>query len=364
MANFRAACHAKSGICQSLLKKRGVVGVGVGYADSKNPKKGAAVIVYTRKAATASNLSLPQNVTVRMQGKPVSVPVRFIASGPIFANGTVSPTQFRGRIRPVPGGYSVGYPSIPGSNGVSGTAGIIGINFPGRNQLYICSNNHVLNRNNSTGFTETIQPGAADGGRSGPDTIGRLDRFVPLRKDAVNFLDAATSIPLSNSLLDPRYALVGALPGHLLSYGVGERFKKVGRTTGFVRGTVESINVDVNVNYGNYGGLGVIRFTNQTVVVSNTPISLPGDSGSIWLRDQDNFVAAVNFAGPAGGLRSICFPFNTFAQVFGIRVARPGRTVGAVKMPKTKRPYAHTRPLTKQQLAKIKVVTANRMKRR
>ncbi len=43
------------------------------------------------------------------------------------------------------------------------------------------SNNHVLaNSNDATAGDAILQPGPADGGRLGPDTIAVLERFCPI----------------------------------------------------------------------------------------------------------------------------------------------------------------------------------------
>jgi hypothetical protein len=229
-------------------------------------------------------------------------------------------SEYRKKMRPVPAGYSVG------TRDRSGTIGLIVINDPERTQLYICSNNHVLNKDNSSGYTEILQPGGADGGVSPRDTIGRLDRFIRLEKTKDNYMDAATAIPRSNSLLDPRYGrnkLV--LPGHYLQFRVGWKMWKAGRTTGDVQGVVDSVHTDIRVNYGSYGGLGDIVFKDQSIVKGvNGPVSLPGDSGSCWLRTDDNFACALNYAGPKDGMHSICFPINWFMTAFKCKVARPG----------------------------------------
>ncbi|MBD8498022.1 hypothetical protein [Paenibacillus arenosi] len=361
MANFYAAYKAKIKHAAQLLQKKGIVGVGVGYKNPKQPKQGACVIIYTETASAVSTSSVPKSVSTTVQGKVVQVPIRTIVSGKVkvFHDAKAKVAPYTDRIRPVPGGYSVGYPSLPGSPGVSGTGGLIAINYPARTQYYVCSNNHVLNRNNSADYTETIQPGAADSGQATTDEIGRLDRFIPLQKTGDNYLDAATCIPLDNSLLSPTYATVGVVPGHLLTYRVGEVFKKVGRTTGAVTGTVESVHTDFTVNYGDYGGLGVIQFRDQSVILGATPTSLPGDSGSIWLRSSDNYAAAVNYAGFEDGLRSISYPFNWFSQLFNVRVAQPNIGAGDIKGVRMKS-YSYTRPLTKKQISTLKSVLARK----
>src|SRR5690606_15414356 len=96
--------------------------------------------------------------------------------------------------------------------------------------------------------------------------------------------------------------------------------KKVGQTTGFRHGVVESVNTDVLVDYGK---LGVIRFENQTIIRGKRPISLPGDSGSVWLRRSDNYAAAVNYAGTDDGRLSVAFPIHWAMRAFRTRVSRP-----------------------------------------
>ncbi|MGG1658388.1 hypothetical protein [Brevibacillus sp. NRS-1366] len=365
MATFREAMLAKRHLVKRWKKMPGVVGIGIGFANAKDRKGGACIVLYTKNASTAVKRNCPRCVLVRSTKASirVSVPVRTITSGRCCCHYNVLPTvggsRYRRRIRPVVAGYSVGYP------GASGTAGLIVSRASRAARRYLLSNNHVLNKNNSSGYTETIQPGGADGGRSGRDRIGRLYRFVPLRKNADNYMDAALSIPTSNRLLAARYATVGRVPGHIRSYAVGSRFKKVGRSSGRVSGVVESIHTDIDVDYGSYGGLGTIRFRNQTVVRGSVPVSLPGDSGSVWLT-TNNFAAAVNFAGSEDGRRSISFPVHWAMQAFAIRVARAAGRLGFVRTSKKNKNPGRTRPLSAAQLRRIvtrKALLTKRKKR-
>lgn len=352
MATFRDALQAKRQLLKKWKTMPGVIGIGVGYVNRKNKKDGACIVMYTIDASAKVAKSCPSCVTVKRQLSQghVSVPVRRIASGRCCCHPIVRPKAasgiYRRRIRPVIAGYSVGYP------GASGTAGLIVSQAARRAQRYLLSNNHVLNRNNSSGYTETIQPGGADGGRSGVSRIGRLYRYVRLRKNAVNYMDAAISIPTRSSLLAPRYATVGRVRGHVRGYAVGARLKKVGRSTGRVSGIVESIHTDIEVDYGSHGGLGTIRFRNQTVIRGQTAVSLAGDSGSVWLT-AGNYAAAVNFAGSEDGRLSITFPVHWAMQAFGLRVATTnGRVAPAVQTGRRSHP-GYTQPLTAAQLGRV-----------
>lgn len=352
MATFREAMQAKKHLVRRWKKMPGVVGIGIGYANGKDRKGGCCIVLYTIDASAAVKRKCPQCVSLRRTKAKsrVSVPVRTITSGRCCCHDNVRLTaggsRYRRRIRPVIAGYSVGYP------GASGTAGLIVASASGAAQRYLLSNNHVLNKNNSSGYTETIQPGGADGGRAGRDRIGRLYRYIPLRQNAANYIDAALSIPTTNRLLAPRYATVGRVRGHVRSYAVGSRFKKVGRTSGRVSGIVESIHTDIDVDYGNHGGLGTIRFRNQTVVRGSVPVSLPGDSGSVWLT-TNNLAAAVNFAGSADGSLSISFPVHWAMQAFGIRVARSAGRLGRVQTGQKQKNTVRTQPLSMAQLNRL-----------
>nr|WP_238933426.1 S1 family peptidase [Brevibacillus choshinensis] len=352
MATFREALRAKRQLLKKWRKMPGVVGIGVGYVNGKNKKGGACIVMYTVDASAKVAKHCPRSVTVNrhLSKANISVPVRTIVSGRCCCHPLVRPGaasgRYRRRIRPVIAGYSVGYP------GISGTAGLIVSQAARRARRYLLSNNHVLNRNNTSGYTETIQPGGADGGRSGVSRIGRLYRFVRLRKNAVNYMDAAISIPTRSSLLAPRYATVGRVRGHVRGYAVGTRLKKVGRTTGRVSGTVESIHTDIEVDYGSLGGLGTIRFRNQTVIRGQTAVSLAGDSGSVWLT-SGNYAAAVNFAGSEDGRLSISFPVQWAMQAFGLRVATATGKISRTLQTGRRGHLGYTQPLTPAQLRRV-----------
>jgi len=346
MATFYEASRAKDQIADGLLKQSGILGVGVGYYNPKNPKDGAGIIIYSQKAV-AQTMSIPNTVSAMVEGKNLKVPVRVVKNNSFKSNLSTTPTQFTRRVRPVQAGYSVGTPKW------SGTGGIVVTNSNGT-RLFLLSNNHVLNKDNSSGYTETLQPGGADGGRSVKDRIGRLYSYVKLKKSS-NYIDGALSIPPSNKLLSTSYAILGKLKGYFVSYKVGSKFVKVGRTTGLVGGWVESINTDVKVNYGSYGGLGEILFKNQTIIRSSMPISLPGDSGSVWVDYKTKYAAAVNFAGTQDGKLSVSYPIYWAMQAFKMNVATLNK--GSKQLSEeSKGNKSYTRPLTVDELKDLDVI--------
>jgi hypothetical protein len=357
LASFRRAYLLKQRIAGKMLRLNGVHGVGVGLRDPKHPKRGAAIIVYAdtlSKAAAAKKNKSPRTTALPRYLKPrAGVPFRIVRS-PRFCkrSGNGPSTRFTRRIRPVVAGYSVG------TSDSSGTAGLIVSDASGCERL-ILSNNHVLVNNNTRRFSATVQPGGADGGTVPKDRIGQLDRFVKLSRKRANYLDAATAKPLRRSLLRPAYAVFGIVPGHVRSYKVGDRLKKVGRTTGVVTGTVESIHTDVQVDYGDYGNLGTITFKNQSVIRGKRPVSLEGDSGSVWLTSKGNLAAAVNFAGSENGMLSISYPIEWFMQVFGTRAAKPasGRLLRAQRGKSNR--FICIRPLPAKLVKSLRPITAS-----
>ncbi|AZK47633.1 hypothetical protein EIM92_16995 [Paenibacillus lentus] len=370
MASFRKAYQVKKQLSAQWLKQRGIHGIGVGLCDPRRPKKGAAIILYASALATTVQLSNARGKRKPLRPaqiqKKTGVPLRIIRSTSFIKHVSPQSQRFATRIRPVIAGYSIGTPNASGTAGLIVTKGNCGKN------RYILSNNHVLVNENTNRCSTTLQPGGADGGTVSKDRIGQLYRFVRLSRQNNNYIDAAIAKPLRRSLLGTRYAVFGTVPGHLRSYRIGERFKKVGRTTGVATGRVESIHTDVRVGYGSYGGLGTITFKDQSVIRGKKPVSLSGDSGSVWLTRKGNLAAAVNFAGSADGFLSISYPIEWFMQVFGTRVPLPPhhrkqhkRKHHKRRQRRTLRPrrclkrnYLFTQPLTPKLLRAIKPIRA------
>ncbi|MNM92251.1 hypothetical protein D3C81_1045780 [compost metagenome] len=359
MASFRKAYLLKQRIAGNMLRKNGVHGIGVGLRDPKRPKRGAAIIVYadalSTTVASKKNAKSKRTPALPRYLKPRDgVPIRIVRSPRFCKRGSNgNGGKFTRRIRPVVAGYSVG------TADASGTAGLIVSSDANGCSRLILSNNHVLADNNTGRFSPTLQPGGADGGTTAKDRIGQLERVTKLRKKRPNYLDAATSKPFRRSLLKPAYAVYGAVPGHVRSYKIGDRLKKVGRTTGVVTGTVESIHTDVQVDYGDYGNLGTITFKDQSVIRGKRPVSLEGDSGSVWLTNKGNLAAAVNFAGSENGMLSISYPIEWFMQVFGARVAKPrkGRMLRPQKGKSGK--YMCIRPLPAKLVKSLRPIHAS-----
>ena len=206
----------------------------------------------------------------------------------------VSPEQLHQRSRPVRGGFSVGHYKV--TAGTMATACYAVDDFPGIPQQYfILSNNHVLaNTNNANMGDPILQPGAYDGGTYPRDMIGRLSRFVPIKfktstKSPRNYVDAAIAeVPFH--LANREVYWLGYIKDLYTAPKIGDIVQKVGRTTNFTTGKVQSVNATVDVNYGNGR---VARFAHQ---ILTTRMSAGGDSGSI-VTTLDEEAVGLLFAG-------------------------------------------------------------------
>ena len=111
-------------------------------------------------------------------------------------------------------------------------------------------------------------------------------------------------------------------------------------------------------------GPGLVIFKSR----SNAPVSLPGDSGSVWLNKNDKYALAVNFAGPNDdGKYSITFPINWAMTIYSIQVAIPSGVTGdaeqkagqaKVKAGDTKTMEAEAAALTQESPARVEEAAA------
>jgi hypothetical protein len=224
------------------------------------------------------------------------VPTDVIETGRFYALATpIAQT----RMRPAPGGCSVGFQFTGSQAGyvMAGTFGTLVVNAAGKR--CILSNNHVLANENALPIGSPIfQPGLLDHGNPATDRIAKLSKFVRIKvSPAANKVDAAIAQLLATNLavrkILPR---VGALASPApIRATVGMRVHKHGRTTGYRRGHVVDVAVDVNVGYD----FGTGRFTDQILIVGDAGLSFSdsGDSGSLIVDRRTRRATGLLFAG-------------------------------------------------------------------
>jgi hypothetical protein len=279
-----------------------IVGVGIGLGDheAQGGAPGDPVLeVYTIEpeahGETVQRLAAAAGVASLAAG---DFPVRIVRTGIVDA------FQHRMRLRPSPGGISIGHFAI-----TAGTQGCLvrGRQAPRNARLMVLSNNHVLANTNAGPLGSAIvQPGPIDGGHAPADQVAILERFVPINfSGGNNTVDCATGwawpdrvrremMYVSGGVI--RYFTVGGVP---VAAVPGLNVGKTGRTTQLTSGKVTAIGVTVNVNYG-AGRIG--HFVNQMSVRSASgDFSQGGDSGSlIWTWDARRAPVGLLFAGGGG----------------------------------------------------------------
>lgn len=288
------------------LEADNIVGVGLTSIDSESLSAGLAGTALPGQLGLAV-FTVEQVDNSQLQAEISSVAgTHALSEMPIVQVpvGVVDAFSHRFRIRPAPGGVSVGHFRI-----TAGTLGCLatGNSSPRNQRLMVLSNNHVLANSNSANLGDCIcQPGPADGGSCPADQIAILERFVPINfSGGINYVDCATGwawpdrvrrelIYLSGGR--PVYFRVGSGP---ISPAVNMLVGKTGRTTQLTQGRTTAIGVSVNVNYG---GGRVAHFRDQIAIRGlSGDFSAGGDSGSlIWQWASGLRPVGLLFAGGGG----------------------------------------------------------------
>lgn len=203
--------------------------------------------------------------------------------GPPYWNEVVEPNTYKSRMRPVPGGPSVGNWRIS-----AGTVSCF-VKDNASNDLALLSNWHVLSGESGQIGDEILQPGSADGGTRSNDVVANLRRSVPVNSGLSVFVDCAIAGMKDPNNVDENIIALGKPHGVGKPY-IGQWLKKSGRSSETTAGGVAVINASVKVNYGTF------QKTIQDCIITGVP-SAPGDSGSAMLDFATNAVVALLFAG-------------------------------------------------------------------
>ena len=292
-----------AGVQSQTAMDANITGVGIGLGDgaSSAGSPGDPVLeVYTLEPESDGELRARLASVAGISALADSdFPIKAVHTGVIDAQ------PHRMRLRPAPGGISVGHFAI-----TAGTLGCLvrGRSAPRNSRLMVLSNNHVLANTNAGPLGAAIlQPGPYDGGKNPADQIAMLERFVPINFAAgsTNIVDCATGwawpdrvrkelMYISGGVI--QYFRVGSTP---VAATLGMQVGKSGRTTQLTRGGVTAVAATINVSYG---GGRVARFTNQIAVrTPGSDFSAGGDSGSlIWTWDARRAPVALLFAGGGG----------------------------------------------------------------
>ncbi|MBL8329526.1 MAG: hypothetical protein JNJ71_11775 [Rubrivivax sp.] len=292
------------GAQSAAAQEANIVGVGISLGDPAHGFAGVpgepVLEIYTLEPEAASETRARLAAVAGVSAMAsADFPMNVVHTGMIDAQA------HRMRLRPAPGGISVGHTAV-----TAGTFGCLvrGRSAPRNARLMVLSNNHVLANVNAGPIGHSVvQPGSFDGGRHPADQIAILERFVPVNfaAGAANVVDCATAwawpdrvrkelMYLSNGAVQT--FTIGAQP---VAPAVGMLVGKTGRTTQLKQGRITAVGVTVNVNFG---GGRVARFVNQISIRGTGPeFSAGGDSGSlIWTWDARRAPVGLLFAGGGG----------------------------------------------------------------
>ncbi len=294
---------------ESLSGNPYVVATGVGYkmvGGKKSPD--LSIVCSVKEKWPTSKLRKKDIIASSIDGIPTD----------IIQTGIIRALARTDRIRPAPGGVSIGHVNI--------TAGTLGCVVVKNNELYILSNNHVLaNSNDGQIGDHIIQPGAYDGGSYPGDHIADLSQFVTINffntpgdcsiasgiaavlnglaklinsgtrlrpvsiKAVDNLVDAAIAKPVNAGDVSREILEIGSIQGNIPGE-LGMAIKKSGRTTGLTTGEIIQVDVTANVSYGDNK---MAVFSDQLMAGA---MSQGGDSGSAVLT-MNNQLTGLLFAG-------------------------------------------------------------------
>lgn len=298
----------------SLFARANVLGLAVAHkVVGGRETDERCVVVYVERKRPEADLRARDIVPKEIDGVRTDV----VETGRFLARSvmTAPVLERTARVRPAPGGVSVGHERV-----TAGTLGVLARRT--RGGTVILSNNHILaNANEARPGDPVLQPAPADGGTS-DDVIARLADFVPIvfvdaeprglaravervlrpvlaalglgikrmPSARTNLVDAAIAEPVPDDAVDPEILDIGRVSG-IAEADIGARVRKSGRTTGMTSGEVIGLDGVIRVDYG--ARAAVFR----QVLVTDLH-SQGGDSGSLVV-DEANRGIGLLFAGSA-----------------------------------------------------------------
>jgi hypothetical protein len=366
----------------SLLSIDGVQAAGFGFMEPSDPELGPAIVVFSEDEPEESVDAVYRDVA-RALG---DVPFRVVAAGAMAVPASREPgdtyateaeTGYSSRVRPVRPGYSIGIDGVATHNNTryttQGTAGLIVMDDLG--SKYILSNAHILAPANFDAAQLGIvrQPGRSLGDDTiiGSTEMSILIEAFPKLQD----FDAAICAVQDQAMLDVRYG--AQEPRGILVRGVHAyaslnwQMKKSSLSTGDtgylkdeLPAYVAAIETFQKVDYRildsgdvNWpGNPGVVVFFNGVVVASRARISAAGDSGSVWLKREDDKATLLTIAGSEGGGMSFCTLVEPVLRRFDVSVpVTPLRPIdGESRL--FRDPRISTRFVTDEEVSRISVV--------
>ena len=286
-ADIAVAMRAQNAHTPDLMKVPDVIGTGTGIGANGR----LAVLVLTRRAGVG-------NIPATVDGVPTEVRVVGDVTAYAKPGGTLQC------------GTSTG-------NNLECAAGTIGAVVLKGSTKYLLSNNHVYARENAASIGEREDaPGRYDGHPKCAVTpqCGTLSQFVNINfGGGNNTIDCAIALMSTSNPTAVTQSGGYTASSTVVSPSVGLAVKKSGRTSGLTTGTIQAINVTIQVGYS----AGVATFSGQ--IMTPATFIRSGDSGSLMVTQSGNNPVGLCFAGGSGG--SFANPIGPVLQAFGATIA-------------------------------------------
>jgi hypothetical protein len=292
----------------SLLNKHGVEGTAVGqkWVDGK-PTGKEAILVFVEKKHPKSSITSTNKLSAYTADDLIPSTIDGIPTDVIEVGQITKQTGFKSHVRPVQPGYSCGHGLIS-----AGTIG--GIFLDDRNKPVILSNNHVIANENLAKVGDLIyQPGPSDYAKKDSNAIGKLFKYVRLKRkdnDQDSAIARINGSLLSSNMISDIYPQINNRLTGFAQAKIGQTVQKCGRTTGYTTGRVLGLNASFSIRYD----FGMARF-NKCIVLS--AMSKGGDSGSI-IQDMDGNAIGLLFAGSEKV--TIANPIDIVRERYGLKL--------------------------------------------
>lgn len=246
------------------------------------------------------------------------IPVAYMITGEVRAfpcspsgntcNCTGITGQFKDKHRPLRAGSSVGQGRIynfPGYSWYCYTGTLGGFPKLSDGTTVILSNNHVIALDNpqfriGKVGDPIIQPGTLDNGDIAIDKIGALKNWITIpNKSSGNAKFDGGIASIDSGIGVDLNGLCNYPTNYTVAPAIGMKIKKAGRTTGCTTGTIQALDVSLDVNFCS-SGTCLAHFVGQIQTSAN--MSNAGDSGSVVVTDDSNNNAVgLLFAGSGNG---------------------------------------------------------------
>jgi len=314
MATIEQILKIQSKVQPKLMKKNNVIGVGIGFKETKGQKtERLSLVVFVKKKKVLSELASKDIIPIEIKGIVTDVK----EAGNITIHGS-SQVQV---------GDSIGHYL----SSIDGTFAAVVRDVSSKSKLILSSNHILANWNNAQKGDAILHPSPIAGGIMPQDRIAELERFIYIRFEggdddngegicpiakgltgianfianilgskyrlipmrivqAANEADAAVAKPLNEDDIADIIPDIGVV-NDTSDPELGRSVRKRGRTTGITTGIIQALNVTIQIGFG---GGRTATFKNQVVT---SEMSQPGDSACLLLESSTNKAVGLSLAG-------------------------------------------------------------------